>query len=294
MNFIKSMTGYGRAQASVHNREITVEIRSVNHRYFDCSIRAPRVYSYLEETIKAQLQKHIARGKVDVFLTIDSSGAHQVLVSLNEPVLKGYLEAAAVLRDTYGLSDDLSVTAAMRLPDVLTVDKEEEDEDELRADVSVILEEALAGYSEMSRKEGARLKEDIVYRVSLIAGLVDQVEQRSPKCVEEYREKLEARMMEVLESASIDPQRILTEAAIFADKVAVTEEIVRLRSHLAQLGNMLEAGGAVGRKLDFLVQELNREANTIGSKANDVEVAQMVVDIKAEIEKIREQVQNIE
>ena len=198
-----------------------------------------------------------------------------MLVSLNEPVLKGYLEAAAVLRDTYGLSDDLSVTAAMRLPDVLTVDKEEEDEDELRADVSVILEEALAGYSEMSRKEGARLKEDIVYRVSLIAGLVDQVEQRSPKCVEEYREKLEARMMEVLESASIDPQRILTEAAIFADKVAVTEEIVRLRSHLAQLGNMLEAGGAVGRKLDFLVQELNREANTIGSKANDVEVAQM-------------------
>ncbi len=291
---IRSMTGYGRAQASLNGREITIELRSVNHRYFDCSIRLPRVYSFLEEVIKSELQKSIARGKVDVFLTIDSSGADTVTVSLNEPVLKGYLEVASTLRETYQLRDDLSISSAMRLPDVLTVSKEDEDEDALKADVCKVLGEAVEGYIAMSCREGEKLKEDIVYRISLIEELVKDIEVRSPKCVEEYRAKLEARMKEILDSVTIDPQRILTEAAIFADKVAVTEEIVRLRSHLNQLRDMLAKGGAIGRKLDFLVQELNREANTIGSKANDVEMAQMVVDIKAEIEKIREQVQNIE
>lgn len=291
---VRSMTGYGRAQASVNGREITIEIRSVNHRYFDCSIRLPRVYSFLEEHIKGTLQKDIARGKVDVFLTIDSSGVDCVTVSLNEAVIKGYLEVAKTLKETYQLRDDLSVSSAMRLPDVLSVSKEDEDEDQLKEDVSVVLKEALNGYIDMSRREGDKLKEDIIYRISLIEKLVEEIEIRSPKCVEEYRAKLEARMKEILESVTIDQQRILTEAAIFADKVAVTEEIVRLRSHLNQLRGMLSSGGAIGRKLDFLVQELNREANTIGSKANDVEMAQMVVDVKAEIEKIREQVQNIE
>lgn len=291
---IRSMTGYGRAQASLNGREMTIELRSVNHRYFDCSIRLPRVYSFLEEIIKGELQKSIARGKVDVFLTIDSTGADTVTVSLNEPVLKGYLEVVNTLRENYQLRDDLSISSAMRLPDVLTVSKEDDDEDALKADVCKVLSEAVEGYIAMSRREGEKLKEDIVYRISLIEDLVNKIEVRSPKCVEEYRAKLEARMKEILESVTIDPQRILTEAAIFADKVAVTEEIVRLRSHLNQLRDMLTKGGAIGRKLDFLVQELNREANTIGSKANDVEMAQMVVDVKAEIEKIREQVQNIE
>ncbi len=291
---IRSMTGYGRAQASLNGREITIELRSVNHRYFDCSIRLPRVYSFLEEVIKGELQKSIARGKVDVFLTIDSMGADTVTVSLNEPVLKGYLEVASTLRETYQLRDDLSISSAMRLPDVLTVSKEDEDEDALKTDVCKALNEAVEGYIAMSCREGEKLKEDIVYRISIIENLVNEIEVRSPKCVEEYRAKLEARMKEILESVTIDSQRILTEAAIFADKVAVTEEIVRLRSHLNQLRDMLAKGGAIGRKLDFLVQELNREANTIGSKANDVEMAQMVVDVKAEIEKIREQVQNIE
>ncbi len=291
---VRSMTGYGRAQAAVHGREITIEIRSVNHRYFDCSIRLPRVYSFLEESIKASLQKDISRGKVDVFLTIDSSGADCVTVSLNEAVVKGYLDVAKTLKEVYQLRDDLSVSSAMRLPDVLNVSKEDEDEDQLKEDIAVVLNEALKGYIDMSQREGDKLKEDIIYRISLIEDLVREIEVRSPKCVEEYRAKLEARMKEILESVTIDQQRILTEAAIFADKVAVTEEIVRLRSHLNQLRGMLEKGGAIGRKLDFLVQELNREANTIGSKANDVEMAQMVVDVKAEIEKIREQVQNIE
>ena len=288
------MTGYGRAQQSIHNREITVELRSVNHRYLDCSVRVPRVYSYLEEPVKARVQGAVGRGKVDVFVTIDASGADQVEIALNEPVLKGYLNIAASIRDQYGIRDDLTVTAVMRLPEVLNVTKAQEDTEQLQKDVLSVLDEALDGYQEMSRKEGLRLAQDIEKRAEFILQIVDKIEVRSPRCVEEYREKLEVRMREVLEDVTIDPQRILTEAAIFADKVAVTEETVRLRSHLAQLKEMLESGGTIGRKLDFLVQELNREANTIGSKANDMEMAQMVVDIKAEIEKIREQIQNIE
>lgn len=291
---IKSMTGYGRAQVSLNGRDITVEIRSVNHRYFDCSIRTPRGYTFLEEAIKAKLQNSIARGKTDVFITIDTSKLDNVNVALNEPMLRGYLDIATTLRDIYGLRDDMTVTQIMHMPDVITISKEQEDTEALTADVLQALDEALVGYSEMSVKEGARLAEDIYLRLDLITELVNKIEIRSPKCVDEYREKLEARMKEVLETVSIDSQRILTEAALFADKIAVTEEIVRLRSHVSQLRDMLNKGGAIGRKLDFLVQEFNREANTIGSKANDVEMAQLVVDLKAEIEKIREQVQNIE
>lgn len=291
---IKSMTGYGRAQVSLNGRDITVEIRSVNHRYFDCSIRTPRGYTFLEEAIKSKLQSSIARGKTDVFITIDTSKLDNVSVALNEPMLRGYLDIATNLRDIYGLRDDMTVTQIMHMPDVMTISKEQEDTDALTTDVLQALGEALIGYSEMSVKEGVRLAEDIYLRLDLIAELVNKIEVRSPKCVDEYREKLEVRMKEVLETVSIDSQRILTEAALFADKIAVTEEIVRLRSHVSQLRDMLNKGGAIGRKLDFLVQEFNREANTIGSKANDVEMAQLVVDLKAEIEKIREQVQNIE
>ena len=292
---IKSMTGFGRGKISAHQRELTIEIKSVNHRYFDCSMRLPRMYSFLEDPIKSRLQQQITRGKVDVYLSIENApDASNLSITVHDEILGRYLEVARTIRDTYGLQDDLTVTRAMNLPDVLTVQKQEENADELTADVLAAVDEALCGYREMREREGARLIEDIVYRIALIGDLADQIEKRSPKCVEEYRAKLEARMQEVLESTTIDPQRILTEAAIFADKTAVTEEIVRLRSHLSQLTQMLQTGGAIGRKVDFLVQELNREANTIGSKANDVTMAQLVVDVKAEIEKIREQIQNIE
>ena len=291
---VKSMTGYGRASESLHMRTITVEVKSVNHRYLDCTVKTSRAYSFLEDAIKAAISGKVARGKVDVFVTIDNSESEDFAVKLNEPLLKGYLEVFDRLNAEYGIKNDISVTDVVRIPDILSVEKQEADAEELTADVVSVLELALSGHSEMREKEGGRLQEDISSRLSLIEKLAGSVEERSPQCVEEYREKLEARMKEVLESAMIEPQRILTEAAIFADKIAVDEETVRLHSHIAQFREMMRAGGPIGRKLDFLVQELNREVNTIGSKANDLQITSTVVDIKGEIEKIREQVQNIE
>ena len=291
---IKSMTGYGRGQNIGSKRDITVEVKSVNHRYFDCSIRTPRGCTFLEEPIKAYLQKYIGRGKVDVYVTVDTSKATDTSVALCEPMVEAYIEIAKKLNSDFGIENDLTATRLMRMADVLTVTKEETDEEELAAEVLSALAIAVEGHTEMAVKEGEKLVSDILFRLSNIEELVGKIEERSPLCVTEYREKLEARMREVLETVNIEPQRILTEAAIFADKIAVTEETVRLRSHIAQTRDMLKAGGAVGRKLDFLVQEFNREANTTGSKANDVIMAQFVVDLKAEIEKIREQIQNIE
>ena len=291
---IKSMTGYGRGQNIGSKRDITVEVKSVNHRYFDCSIRTPRGCTFLEEPIKAYLQKYIGRGKVDVYVTVDTSKATDTSVALCESMVEAYIEIAKKLNSDFGIENDLTATRLMRMADVLTVTKEETDEEELAAEVLSALAIAVEGHTEMAVKEGEKLVSDILLRLSNIEELVGKIEERSPLCVTEYREKLEARMREVLETVNIEPQRILTEAAIFADKIAVTEETVRLRSHIAQTRDMLKAGGAVGRKLDFLVQEFNREANTTGSKANDVIMAQFVVDLKAEIEKIREQIQNIE
>ena len=291
---VKSMTGYGRASETLHMRGITIELKSVNHRFLDCNVKAPRALNFLEESIKSTVSSYVARGKVDVFITIDYSEADNTKVTLNESLLKNYLEVFSVLNKQYNISDAVSVGEIIRIPDMLTVEKEEDDADELTEDVLKILKEALQSHSEMRLKEGARLVDDIVGRLDLIEELARRVEKRSPQCVTEYREKLEARMREVLESAMIEPQRILTEAAIFADKIAVDEETVRLHSHIAQFKEMLRSGDPIGRKLDFLVQELNREVNTIGSKANDLEITSIVVDIKAEIEKIREQVQNIE
>lgn len=291
---VKSMTGYGRASDTLHMRGITVEVKSVNHRYLDCTVKAPRAYVFLDDAIKSAVSESAARGKFDVFITIDNSESENVSIKLNESLLEGYLDVFDKLKCDYGINKDVTVSEIIRIPDILTVEKQEADAEELTADVISVLKAALEGHAEMRIKEGARLAEDILSRLELIEKLAGSVEERSPKCVEEYREKLEARMQEVLESAMIEPQRILTEAAIFADKIAVDEETVRLRSHIAQFREMLRDGGAIGRKLDFLVQELNREVNTIGSKANDLEVTSTVVDIKAEIEKIREQVQNIE
>lgn len=291
---VKSMTGYGRASETLHMRGITVEVKSVNHRYLDCTVKSPRAYIFLEDSIKSTVAASVARGKVDVFITIDDSEAENVVVKLNEPLLKGYLSAFEKIESTYSLRGISSVSEVMRLPDVLSVEKEDADAEEIAKDVADVLKAALEGHTQMRINEGKRLASDILSRLDLIERLAKTVEERSPKCVEEYREKLFAKMQEVLDSASVDQQRILTEAAIFADKIAIDEETVRLSSHIAQFREMLGSGEPVGRKLDFLVQELNREVNTMGSKANDLEITSTVVDIKAEIEKIREQVQNIE
>lgn len=294
---VKSMTGYGRARQTLNGRDITVEVRSVNNRYLDCSIKMPRAYIFAEDAVKALVQKSASRGKVDVFITVESKGAEETVVAVNEPLAKEYIAALKKLYDLGGGSwvrSSCYATDLARLPDVLTITKAEEDLDSLSADLCAVAEEALEAHAAMRAKEGRKLAEDILGRLDAIEALTGRVEARSPQTVAEYREKLLARMQEVLQSTTIDESRILTEAAIFADKVAVDEETVRLRSHLSQLREMLESGEPVGRKLDFLIQEVNRESNTIGSKCSDVEIARYVVDLKAEVEKIREQVQNIE
>ena len=291
---VKSMTGYGRAEDTLNGCTITVELRSVNNRYLDCNVRMPRLYLFAEETIKSRVQNTISRGKVDVFVTLDSTGGEQVQVSVNQPLADGYYAALTQLAERYGLSKDISVSLLSRFPDVLLAEKAEEDVEQRAQDICSVLDRALADFDQMRTREGARLEADVLSRAARIEELVGKVEERSPQTVAEYRAKLEARMNEVLSNTQLDPARILTEAAIFADKVAVDEETVRLRSHIGQLRHMLEQVGATGRKLDFLIQEFNREANTIGSKCSDIDIARHVVDIKAEIEKIREQVQNIE
>ena len=291
---IKSMTGYGRAVETVNGREFTVELRSVNNRYLDCSVRLPRILSFAEDAVKQAVKASISRGKVDVFITVRSEAGDEVQVTLNKSVLQSYLAAMHQMVDEFGVKDDISVSAVSRLPEVFVIEKPQLDEDQLMADLMSVVAKALEGYDAMRKAEGEALDRDLRSRGETILTLVSQVEAGNGKTVSDYRARLEAKIKEVLANTAIDESRILTEAAIFADKVAVDEETVRLRSHLKQMNNMLSAGGAVGRKLDFLLQEMNREANTIGSKCTDVNLARIVVDIKAELEKIREQTQNIE
>ena len=288
------MTGYGRGEAVLHGRPITVEVRSVNNRYLDCTVKLPRIYVFAEDAIKAAVQSHISRGKVDVFVTIGPSEGGDVTISVNRPMADGYYAALCALRDAYGLKDDLSVSLLSRFQDVFLVEKTQEDLEAVSADLCAVLELALSDFDAMRLREGEKLSQDVLSRAATIEGLVSQVEVRAPGIVADYRARLWARMSEVLKNTQLDESRILTEAAIYADKVAVDEETVRLRSHLSQLRHLLNQDGPVGRKLDFLIQEFNREANTIGSKCNDIETAGYVVDIKAEIEKIREQIQNME
>ena len=288
------MTGYGRGEANLNCRPITVELRSVNNRYLDCTVKLPRIYVFAEDAVKSRVQSRISRGKVDVYITIGPSANGDVAISVNKPVADGYYAALKDLRDTYGLRDDISVSLLSRFQDVFLVEKTQEDLEALSADICTVLDLALDDFDAMRTREGEKLCQDVRSRAATIEGLVSKVETRSPGIVADYRAKLVARMNEVLQNTQIDESRILTEAAIYADKVAVDEETVRLRSHLSQLDHMLSQGGAIGRKLDFLIQEFNREANTIGSKCSDIETAGYVVDIKAEIEKIREQIQNIE
>ena len=291
---VKSMTGYGRALETVNGREYTVELRSVNNRYLDCSVRLPRVFTFAEDAVKQAVKRTVSRGKVDVFITVRSENGDGAKISLNTAVLEGYLAAMNQMVAQYPIRDDISVSTVSRLPDVFLVEKPEEDEDKLLADLMGVTEKALKAYDTMRTVEGKALEEDLRSRGKTILTLLAQVEAGSVQTVADYRKHLEDKLREVLENTSIDESRILTEAAIFADKVAVDEETVRLRSHLQQMESMLETGGAVGRKLDFLLQEMNRETNTIGSKCTDLAITRIVVDIKAELEKIREQVQNIE
>ena len=291
---IKSMTGYGRAVETVNGREFTVELRSVNNRYLDCTVKMPRSLSFAEEAVMQAVKKAVSRGKVDVFISVKSENSDDTTITLNKAVLEGYLAAMRQMVSEFGVRDDISVSTVSRLPEVFSVEKPEVDEEQLQADLMGVVEKALEGYNAMRDTEGAALAADLRSRGETILSLVEKVEAGNGQTVVAYRARLYAKLQEVLANTTIDESRILTEAAIFADKVAVDEETVRLRSHLKQMNTMLDGGGAVGRKLDFLLQEMNREANTIGSKCTDVELARVVVDIKAELEKIREQTQNIE
>ena len=291
---VKSMTGYGRAREMRNGRDITVEVRSVNNRYLDCTVKMPRAYIFAEDRMKARVQQAISRGKVDVFVTIDASAADAAVVAVNEPLARGYYDALTRLKTMFDLSGDITPEVLAKFPDVLAVTKAEEDVEAIAADICAVLDDALAAYNAMRAVEGEKLAADVAGRITTIEAVVGKVEERSPQTVAAYRQRLETKMQEVLQSTTIDESRILTEAAIFADKIAVDEETVRLRSHIAQLRAMLVSDEPVGRKLDFLIQEVNRECNTIGSKCNDLTIAQDVVNMKAEVEKIREQVQNME
>ena len=291
---VKSMTGYGRAVETVNGREFTVEVRSVNNRYLDCTVKLPRGLSFGEDAVKQAVKATISRGKVDMLVSVRSEGAQDTTVSLNKPMVEGYLAAMEQLRREYGLAGEITVAMVSGLPEVFQLDKPQVDEAQLLKDFLSVAEKALTAFDAMRCTEGEALKKDLSSRGQTVLSLVEQVEAGSAQTVADYRTRLENKLREVLENTAIDESRILTEAAIFADKVAVDEETVRLRSHLDQMNTMLENGGPIGRKLDFLLQEMNREANTIGSKCSDVRLARVVVEIKAELEKIREQTQNIE
>ena len=297
---LRSMTGYGRAQKIINGRDILVEVRSVNHRYYEYSSRIPRAYSYIDEKLKALLKSAISRGKAEVSVTINNIEGKDTVIAVNKDVAEGYVNALRSLNQQMGtdgecwLEDDIKLSKLLKMPDIFTIQKAPDDEEQVWADVAEVASEAIAKFVDMRTTEGERLFADVNSKADLILEMVGKVEELSPQTVENYRSRLYKKLSEVLESKNIDEQRILTEVAIFSEKIAVDEETVRLRSHIAQLKEMLVNEEAIGRKLDFIVQEMNREVNTIGSKAQDLNITKIVVDMKAEIEKIREQIQNIE
>lgn len=291
---IKSMTGFGRAEEVLNGRDILVEIRSVNHRYYEFSSRIPRAYGYIEEKLKSLLNGRIARGKTEVSITVSSVEGKEAVIEVNEAIASGYVDALRKANEKLGLTDDITLSQMMRLPDIFTVRKVQDDEDQVWQDVKTVTEKALDNFVRMRETEGVRMKEDFLFRLENIEKMVSDVEVRSPEVNAAYRDRLYNKIKEVLADKNVDESRLLTEAAIFADKTAVDEETVRLRSHINQFRSMLELDEPVGRKLDFLIQEFNREANTIGSKAQDAKITKTVVELKSEIEKIREQIQNIE
>ncbi len=293
---IKSMTGFGRCEAEINGREITVEVKSVNHRYFEFSCRTPRGYGFLDDKLKSYVNSRVSRGKIDMFVTIGANDEAPSEVTVNHQLVSGYINAMKEISDTYGVENDVTVVSLSRFPDVFTVHKPAEDEEQITNDVLSVAKTALDSFIAMREAEGEKMKTDILSRANTILSIVGEIEERSPQTVAEYEERLLERIKQTLEDyeVEIDEQRVLTEVAVFSDKVAVAEETVRLRSHFEQLNKFLEYDEPVGRKIDFIIQEMNREANTIGSKVQDAVLAHKVVDIKSEIEKIREQVQNIE
>ena len=291
---IKSMTGYGKSERTIDPLNVTVEIKSVNHRYFEFSARVPREYGFLEEKLKKYCNSLITRGKVECYVSVEDLEEREMEVNVNETLAAGYVKALKELSERFGLKDDISAVTLSRYPDVITLHKASEDEERIWNAVKTVAETAVSKFIEMRETEGSKLRGDILSRADYIIECVEFIEGRSPETVREYNEKLKQRMKELLGDAAVDEQRLLNEAAIYADKIAVDEETVRLRSHISQLREFMSSSEAIGRKLDFLVQEINREANTIGSKAQDVDIAKKVIAIKAEVEKIREQVQNIE
>ncbi len=291
---VKSMTGYGRSQEMIDGMNITVEIKSVNHRYFDFSSRTPRTYGFLDEKLKSFVQSKVSRGKIECYVQVDNLEDDSVVVEVNQSLADGYVKAFDKLSQSYGIENNLNTGILARMNDVLVIRKAEADEDKIWNAVRTVAEKAVDKFIAMREIEGEKLRDDILSRADLILSYVAFIEERSPQTVREYNDKLLARMQELLGDIHVEESRLLTEAAIYADKIAVAEETVRLRSHISQLREFFESTEAIGRKMDFLVQEINREANTIGSKACDVEIAKRVLEIKAEVEKIREQVQNIE
>ncbi|MEE1318079.1 MAG: YicC/YloC family endoribonuclease [Ruminococcus sp.] len=293
---IKSMTGFGRCEAEINGREITVEVKSVNHRYFEFSCRTPRGYNFLDDKLKSYVNSRVSRGKIDMFVTIGASDETPSEVTVNHQLVSGYLNAMKEISETYGINNDVTVVSLSRFPEVFTVHKAAEDEEQITADVLSVAKTALDSFVSMRETEGEKMKADILSRAKTILSIVEEIEERSPQTVKEYEGRLLEKIRQTLENydVNVDEQRVLTEVAVFADKVAVAEETVRLRSHFDQLEKFLEYSEPVGRKIDFIIQEMNREANTIGSKVQDAVLAHKVVDIKSEIEKIREQVQNIE
>ena len=291
---IKSMTGYGGAKGEHAGIQVSAEIRSVNNRHLDTSAKLPRSCLFAEDMVRAAVKEHITRGKVDVFLTVDTSAAEEVTIAVNEPLAAAYVRAAGSVSEAFGIANDLTASVLLRFPDVISTERSETDIDALTAAIRCVLDEALLRFDEMRAREGERLRADIGGKLLALETMTAQVEARSPDTVREYREKLMSRMSEILGEAGVEEARILQEAAVYADRVAVDEETVRLRSHIAQFRMILEGGSPAGRKLDFLVQEMNREINTTGSKCADSAIAGIVIDMKAELEKIREQIQNIE
>lgn len=291
---LKSMTGFGRAVEEIDGYVITVEIKSVNHRYFDFSSRIPRQYGFLDDKLKSYINSKVSRGKVECYVSVDALDTEDAAVVINKTLASAYVKALKELSEEYSLKEDFGTAFVSRLPDVFVLKKADEDEEKIWQLVKSVTDEAIEKFIQMRAVEGAKMKEDVASRAEYILDCVSFIEERSPQTVKEYNDKLVERVHEIIGDVSLDEQRIIQEVAIYADKVAVAEETVRLRSHIAQLKTFLESEEPIGRKMDFLVQEINRETNTIGSKANDVEIARKVVDIKAEVEKIREQIQNIE
>ena len=291
---IYSMTGYGTAKGKIEDLDVTIELKSVNNRYLDTSVRVPRGFVFLEDKIKSAIQSKLSRGKIDVFVTIDSSSSEDLIVRINEPLARGYFEALKSLSEEFEIPNNVDAVTISRFPDVLSLEKKELDMDAVSAGMQELTLAAVDDFDRMRAIEGEKLQQDLYEKIACIEALLSKIEEEAPKTVEEYQNRLLQKMKDVLEDSSVEENRIIQEAAIYADHIAINEETVRLHSHIGQLKMMIEQGSPIGRKMDFLIQEFNREANTIGSKCQNSEVAHYVVDMKSEIEKMREQVQNIE